>query len=142
MVPDFQGVPAEPALPVTAVETVGDALSRLETMVSMANLNLTDNVVRRQIASAINIVVQISRLNDGTRRVTNISEVTGMEGPIVTMQELFFFQRLGRAENRKILGEFRSKGIRSKFVERLDASGVSIPLGIFRPARLEQFLEE
>ena len=96
-----------------------DALSRLETMVSMANLNLPDKAVRYQISSAINVIVQVNRLPDGSRKVSSISEITGLEGPVVTMQELFEFTRRGFDENGKVLGEFVSTGIRPKFTDRL-----------------------
>lgn len=108
-----------------------DALGRLEMMVSMANLNISDKAVRQQIASAINLIVQISRLPDGTRRVTHISEITGMEGPIVTMQDLWTFKRLGNNAEGKIQGAFVTSGIRSKFTERLYASGITMPADIF-----------
>ena len=79
-----------------------DALSRLETMVSMANLNLPDKAVRYQIASAINLIVQVNRMPDGTRKLTSISEITGLEGPVITMQDLFVYERRGYDENGKV----------------------------------------
>lgn len=108
-----------------------DALGRLEMMVSMANLNVSDKAVRQQIASAINLIVQISRLPDGTRRLTHVSEITGMEGPIVTMQDLWTFKRLGTNAEGKIQGAFITSGIRSKFTERLFAAGIHLPANIF-----------
>ncbi|HET9532919.1 MAG TPA: CpaF family protein [Blastocatellia bacterium] len=108
-----------------------DALSRLETMVAMANLNLPDKAIRQQIASAMNVVVQVSRLADGTRKLTSISEITGMEGPVVTMQDLFVFERQGYDANNKVRGRFRPTGIRPKFSERLFAYGIRLPLDMF-----------
>ena len=108
-----------------------DALSRLETMVSMANLNLPDKAVRYQIASAINMIIQVNRMPDGTRKLTNISEITGLEGPVITMQDLFTFNRGGYDENGKVLGEFASTGIRPKFTDRLYAYGVRLPADVF-----------
>ncbi len=108
-----------------------DALSRLETMVAMANLNLPDKAIRQQIASAINLVVQIARLTDGTRRVVSISEITGMEGMVVTMQDLFVFERQGYDANNKVRGRFRPTGIRPKFSEKLLAAGIRLPLDMF-----------
>ena len=96
-----------------------DALSRLETMVAMSNLNLPDSAIRRQIASAIDLVVQVSRLSDGTRKVVSIAEITGMEGEIVTMQDIFIFRKRGIRENGEVIGEFMPTGIRPKFSERL-----------------------
>ncbi len=108
-----------------------DALSRLETMVFMANLNLPDKAVRYQISSAINVIVQVNRLPDGSRKVSSISEITGLEGPVVTMQELFEFTRRGFDENGKVLGEFVSTGIRPKFTDRLYSYGVRLPAEVF-----------
>ncbi len=111
--------------------TPRDALSRLETMVSMANLNLPDKAARSQIASAINVIIQVSRLSDGTRRITSISEVTGMEGPTVTLQEIFVFHRQGFDENLKVRGQYRASGIRPKFTERLFSAGIVLPSDLF-----------
>lgn len=108
-----------------------DALSRLETMVAMANLNLPDKAIRQQISSAINLVVQVSRMSDGTRKLTNISEVTGMEGAVVTMQDLFIFERQGFDAENKVRGRFRPTGIRPKFSEKLFAYGIRLPNDMF-----------
>ncbi len=108
-----------------------DALSRLETMISMANLNLPENASRHQISSAINVIVQITRLPDGTRKVMSISEITGMEGNIVTMQDLYLFERHGYDEQNKVRGRFRATGIRPKFNEKLLAAGIPLPDEIF-----------
>jgi pilus assembly protein CpaF len=92
--------------------TPRDALGRLETMVAMANLNIPETAIRRQIASALDVVVQVTRLSDGKRKVTTIAEVTGMEGEVVTMQDIFVFQKKGIGEKGEVLGEFVPTGIR------------------------------
>ncbi len=108
-----------------------DALSRVETMVSMANLNLPDKAARQQIASALHVVIQISRMPDGTRKLTNITELTGMEGPTVTMQDLFIFERQGYDEDGKVRGRFKPTGIRPKFAEKLFGAGIRLPMDMF-----------
>jgi pilus assembly protein CpaF len=112
-----------------------DALSRLETMVAMSNLNLPDSAIRRQIASAIDLVVQVSRMSDGTRKVVSIAEITGMEGEIVTMQDIFLFRKRGIRENGEVIGEFMPTGIRPKFSERLLVTGVQLPMAMFEPQK-------
>ncbi len=112
-----------------------DALSRLETMVAMSNLNLPQNAIRRQIASAVDVVVQVTRLSDGTRKLTSIAEITGMEGDIVTMQDIFAFRKRGIRENGEVLGEFIPSGIRPKFSERLLVSGIQLPVSMFEMPR-------
>jgi pilus assembly protein CpaF len=108
-----------------------DALYRLDTMVAMANLNLPEKAIRQQIASAIEIVVQIARLSDGTRKVTSITEITGMEGEMITIQDIFVFDKTGIGENGKVVGRFRASGIRPKCADRLAASGVNLPREMF-----------
>jgi pilus assembly protein CpaF len=108
-----------------------DALYRLDTMVAMANLNLPDKAIRHQIASAINLIVQIARMADGTRRVISISEITGMEGDVITMQEIFVFERTGISEDGRVIGRFRATGIRPKASERLAAAGIQMPMELF-----------
>jgi pilus assembly protein CpaF len=113
-----------------------DALTRLETMVAMANLNIPDKAIRRQIASAVDVVIQVSRLSDGTRKIITISEITGMEGDVVTMQDIFLFEKRGIGEKGDVLGDFVPSGIRPKFAERLLISGIRLPLEMFeRQAR-------
>jgi pilus assembly protein CpaF len=107
--------------------TPRDALSRLEVMVSMANLNLPEKAARQQIASAIHLVIQVNRLPDGGRKVTSISEISGMEGPTITMQEIFVYERQGYDSQNKVRGRFRATGIRPKFTEKLFAAGIPIP---------------
>lgn len=121
----------EGSLTTVHANTPRDAISRLETMVAMANLNLPDKAIRQQIASAFDVILQVTRLTDGSRRVTSISEVTGMEGPAVTMQELFTFERQGFEENMKVRGRFRPTGIRPKFTEKLFAAGIVLPPEMF-----------
>jgi pilus assembly protein CpaF len=113
-----------------------DALTRLENMVGMAGLNLPPKAMRQQISSAITAVVHVSRLTDGKRKITSIQEITGMEGDIVTMQEIFIFDQTGVAPDGTVVGNFRATGIRPKFVERLRTRGVAIPDEIFDPTRL------
>ncbi len=108
-----------------------DALSRVETMVSMANLNLPEKAARQQLASAIHMIVQVTRMTDGTRKITNISEITGMEGPMITMQDLFVFERQGFEENGRVRGRFKPTGIRPKFTEKLFAAGIRLPMDMF-----------
>src|ERR1700723_1418276 len=107
-----------------------DALSRLETMVAMSNLNLPDSAIRRQIASAVDLVIQVSRMSDGTRKVVSIAEITGMEGEIVTMQDIFIFRKRGIRENGEVIGEFTPTGIRPKFSERLAVTGGHLPMSM------------
>jgi pilus assembly protein CpaF len=111
--------------------TTRDALSRLESMVAMANLNLPARSLRQQISSAISIVVQVSRLSDGTRKVTNISEITGQEEDIISMQDVFTFVRKGIGPDGKVIGAFTPSGIRPKFLERLRIAGIVLPTDIF-----------
>src|SRR5690606_39012433 len=99
--------------------TPRDALSRLETMISMAQLSLPEKAMRQQIASAIDVVIQVSRLSDGTRKVMTISEIVGMEGDVITMQDIFVFERRGVDEDGSVLGQFRPTGVRPRFAERL-----------------------
>jgi len=113
-----------------------DALTRLESMVAMSNLNLPEKTVRHQISSAISIVVQVSRLSDGSRKIVNISEITGMEENVVSMQEIFTFDRKGVGPDGKVVGIFTPSRIRPKFLERLRVSGIFLP-----PALFEQKME-
>ena len=111
--------------------TPRDALSRLETMIAMAAMNLPERAMRQQIASAIQVVVQQTRMSDGTRKVTSISEITGMEGDVITMQEIFCFEKLGVTQEGKVIGRFRATGVRPKACDRLKASGVHLPADMF-----------
>ena len=107
--------------------TPRDALARLETMIQMTGMRLSDRAMRQQIASAVDVVIQVARLTDGTRRITSISEITGMEGETVTMQEIFQFERAGIDANGKVLGRFRGTGVRPRFAERLKLYGMNLP---------------
>ena len=108
-----------------------DALSRLETMISMAGLDLPEKAMRQQVASAINIVIQVARLSDGARKIVQISEIVGMEGDVITMQEIFLFEREGIGENDKVLGNFKATGIRPRCSERLKAYGIDLGAVLF-----------
>ena len=111
--------------------TPRDALARLETMIQMTGMRLSDRAMRQQVASAINLVVQVARLSDGSRRITSISEITGMEGETITMQEIFQYERTGVDKEGVVLGRFRPTGIRPRFAERLKASGLQLPRVFF-----------
>ncbi|HEX8140907.1 MAG TPA: CpaF family protein [Pyrinomonadaceae bacterium] len=111
--------------------TPRDALTRLETMIQMTGMRLSDRAMRQQIASAIHLVVQAARLSDGTRRITSISEVTGMEGDTITMQEIFQFERTSVDREGRVVGRFRATGIRPRFAERLKACGLQLPRIMF-----------
>ena len=108
-----------------------DALYRLDTMVAMANLNIPDRAVRQQIASAVNVIVQVSRMADGTRKVTAISEITGMEQDVITMQDIFLFERTGLNPEGKVVGRFRATGVRPKCAEKLATMGIRLPIDMF-----------
>jgi pilus assembly protein CpaF len=107
--------------------TPRDALSRLETMIQMTGMRLSERAMRQQVASALDLVLQVARLSDGTRRVTSISEITGMEGEMITMQEIFQFERTGIDPSGKVTGRFRATGIRPRFAEKLKAYGLHLP---------------
>jgi len=111
-----------------------DALARLENMVGMAGFNMSEESVRSQMVAAITLIVQLSRLSDGTRRVTSVSEITGIEGAVIQMQEIFKFVRVDTDAEGKITGEFRATGVRPKFLEELKAHGVQLPSEYFDPS--------
>jgi len=111
--------------------TPRDAMARLESMVAMCNLNLPEKTVRAQITSAIGIVVQVSRMSDGTRKVVSVSEITGMEESIISMQEIFAFKRKGVGPDGKVIGTFEPSHIRPKFLERLRIAGINLPQSMF-----------
>src|SRR3954463_3379014 len=111
--------------------TPRDALSRIETMIAMGNINLPEKAMRQQIAAAIQLVIQQTRQSDGTRKVTSISEITGMEGEVITMQELFVFEKRGSTQDGKVMGRFRATGVRPKCCERLKMSGIHLPADMF-----------
>jgi pilus assembly protein CpaF len=111
--------------------TSRDALSRLESMVAMANVNMPERSVRQQIASAISVVVQVSRMSDGTRKVVNISEITGLEENVISMQDIFNFVRKGIGPDGRVIGSFQPSGIRPNFLERLRVAGILLPAELF-----------
>ncbi|MBZ5641876.1 MAG: CpaF family protein [Acidobacteriia bacterium] len=113
--------------------TARDALARLETMAAMSGLSLPEKAIRQQAASAINIIVQISRLSDGTRKVISLSEITGMEGDVVSIQDIFAFKKTGVSEDGKVLGDFLPSGIRPRCAEQLAVAGFPLPATMFRP---------
>jgi len=108
-----------------------DAVARLETMALMSNLNLPDRALRQQIGSAISVVVQVARQSDGSRRITHVTEITGVSGDIVAMQDIFVFEKLGIDAGGRVLGRFKATGVSPKFAERLKTSGIVLPPGIF-----------
>ena len=110
-----------------------DAISRLENMVAMAGIEMPLKAVRSQIASAVNLIVQASRLQDGTRRMTSVTEITGMEGEVISMQEVFRYERLGIEPNGKIIGRFNATGIRSSYSDRFRQWGYDLPASIYEP---------
>jgi len=119
------------SLTTVHANTPRDALSRLETMIQMTGLRLSDRAMRQQVASAINLVVQVARMSDGSRRVTSISEITGMEGETITMQEIFQYERTGVDAQGQVIGRFRPTGIRPRFTDRLKACGLQLPRVFF-----------
>ena len=119
------------SLTTVHANTPRDALARLETMIQMTGMRLSDRAMRQQIASALNLVVQVARMSDGSRRVTSISEITGMEGETITMQEIFQYERTGVDSQGTVLGKFRPTGIRPRFAERLKACGMQLPRVFF-----------
>jgi pilus assembly protein CpaF len=126
----------EGSLTTIHANTAADALSRVENMVSMANLNIPDRAIRQQIAAAVHVVVQIARLADGTRKITNISEVIGIEHDQISLQELFVFERRGLNDLGRVRGVFRATGTRPKFAERLEADGFRL-----RPQMFSEVVE-
>jgi pilus assembly protein CpaF len=119
------------SLTTVHANTPRDALARLETMIQMTGMRLSDRAMRQQIASALNLVVQVARMSDGSRRVTSISEITGMEGETITMQEIFKYERSGVDSQGQVLGRFKPTGIRPRFAEKLKACGLQLPRVFF-----------
>jgi pilus assembly protein CpaF len=116
--------------------TARDALSRLEQMIGMSGIEISPRSARAQIASALHVVVQIGRLSDGRRRLLSLSEIVGMEGEVVTMQEIFRFKMQGRDENNEVIGHFEATGIRPKMMEDLASHGINLSPDLFRPDRV------
>jgi pilus assembly protein CpaF len=121
----------EGSLTTLHANTPRDALNRLETMICMANIDLPEKAMRQQISSAIHVVIQIARLSDGVRRVVSIAEIVGMEGDVITMQDLFLFERLGVGEKGAVVGRYRPTGIRPRFADKLKALGVELSALMF-----------
>ncbi len=115
--------------------TARDALSRIEQMIGMSGIEISPRSARAQIASALHVVVQIGRLSDGRRRLLSLSEIVGMEGEVVTMQEIFRFKMQGRDDNNQVIGHFEATGIRPKLMDELSAHGISLSPDLFRPDR-------
>ena len=114
-----------------------DGVSRLENMIAMAGIEMPLKAMRSQISSAVNLIVQVSRLQDGSRRMTSITEITGMEGDVISMQEIFKYQRVGLTPDNKIIGHFTATGVRSHFSERFRMWGYNLPASIYEPSRME-----
>lgn len=112
-----------------------DSLTRLESMILMTGINLPEKAMRFMISSALDMIVQVARLSDGTRKITSISEVVGMEGDVITLQDIFVFERKGIDKDGKVVGRFRATGIRPKFADRLEVAGISLPEEIFSPEK-------
>ncbi|NDZ15965.1 pilus assembly protein CpaF [Variovorax sp. WS11] len=128
----------EGSLTTIHANTPRDALSRLENMIGMANLNLPHKAARQQIASAITVVVQALRMTDGKRKITSIQEITGMEGEIISMQEIFAYRQTGVGAEGQVEGYFHATGVRPKFTERLRSFGVALPDALFDPTKQYQ----
>ena len=116
-----------------------DGVSRLENMIAMAGIEMPIKAVRSQISSAVNVIVQASRLQDGSRRMTSITEITGMEGDVISMQEIFRYQRVGLTPDNKIIGHFTASGVRSNYSERFRLWGYDLPASIYEPTTMESF---
>ena len=119
------------SLTTVHANTPRDALARIETMIAMGATHLPERAMRQQISSAIQLVVQQTRLSDGSRKITSVSEITGMEGDVITMQEIFLFEKMGVTQDGKVIGRFRATGVRPKCCERLRASGIHLPADMF-----------
>ena len=125
----------EGSMTTVHANTARDALGRLENMVAMSGMNLPPKVARAQIASAIGVIVQVNRLTDGRRKVMSISELTGMEGEVITLQEVFTYRQTGVETDGTVKGYFQATGVRPRFMERLNARGISLPESLFDPSR-------
>ena len=119
------------SLTTVHANTPRDALARIETMIAMGSTNLPERALRQQLASAIQLVVQQTRMSDGSRKITSISEITGMEGDIITMQEIFMFEKRGVTQDGRVVGRFRPTGVRPKCAERLKTAGILLPTDMF-----------
>jgi pilus assembly protein CpaF len=113
-----------------------DALTRVETLVAMAGLNLSTKSLRNYISSALDVIIQLTRLADGTRKMTSVQEITGMEGDVITLQEIFTYEQKGLDQQGHLKGRFRATGVRPKFMDRFAARGVTIPSDLFDAGRI------
>ncbi|MCQ3953736.1 MAG: CpaF family protein, partial [Chloroflexi bacterium] len=120
----------EGSMTTAHANTPRDALSRIETMCLMAGMDLPVRAIREQVASAVDLIVQQERMRDGTRKVTTITEVSGMEGDVITMTDIFVFEQTG-TENGRIIGRLRPTGLRPKFMDKIEAAGIHLPPSIF-----------
>ena len=121
----------EGSMSTVHANTPRDALSRLETMILMSGLEIPVTAIREYISSALTVIVHLGRLSDGTRRVTKVAEIVGMEGEVITMQDIFTFKQTGVAEDGKVLGQTAATGIRPKFADNLLAQGFALPPQLF-----------
>jgi pilus assembly protein CpaF len=121
----------EGSISTVHANTPRDALARIENMILMASMDLPSRAIREQIASALHIIIQVSRFPDGTRKLTHVSEVAGMEGQVVTMQDIFRFEQTGVDSEGRVKGAFRSTGIRPRFAERFESLGIQLSPNIF-----------
>jgi len=124
------------SLTTVHANTPRDALTRIETMVAMAGLNLPTKAMRHYIASAVDVLIQMTRLSDGTRKLTSLSEITGMEGEVVTLNDIFSFQQSGVDAQGRVKGRFAATGIRPKFVQKFESLGMQVPPDLFNPHRV------
>jgi len=116
--------------------TPRDALTRIETLVALAGLNISTKGLRHYISSAIDVVLQLTRMSDGSRKLTSLQEITGMEGEIITLQEIFAFEQTGLTEERSVRGKFMATGVRPKFTEKFRALGIDLSLDVFDPMKI------
>ena len=123
------------SLTTVHANSVRDALYRLDTMVAMANLNIPERAIRQQVASAVNILVHVSRMSDGTRKVTSVAEITGMEQETISIQDIFIFDRKGLNPEGKVVGTFRATGVRPKCNAKLAAAGNPLPMTMFEHSK-------
>jgi pilus assembly protein CpaF len=124
----------EGSLSTVHANTPRDALARMETMVMMAGMDLPSRAIREQVAAAIHLVVQVGRLSDGSRKVVSVSEIQGMEGNVIVLQDVFTYQQKGIGDGGKVLGTMQATGMVPKFLERFNAAGVHLPAEIFKRA--------
>jgi pilus assembly protein CpaF len=124
------------SLTTVHANTARDALMRLETMVAMANFDIPSEFIRRFISSAINVIIQVARMADGRRRLVSVQEITGMEGSIITMQEIFSFQQTGVNPDGRVRGHFKFHGVRPKFMDRFKAAGIPVSRDLFDPSKI------